>query len=507
MERSLARERPGLVVVLLGVWLVLVPLAWAAPAFSAPSGWDEGAAADPQARRRADAWAQAWSADVRSVMSTRADDGFAETLAILDVAAPMPAEALADLEAGRAWLEPRVTAALGATATLDPDGLELRPRPERGVAVLVARVRQDDRVARVAVAPLGVRHLAVVLMLPQAEEVLYAGVFDDAVEGLEGLQRPVAPLRRGLLRTVALLSWLLVGGLIAFEWTRRSLPDPGARVAGRQVAAALVATSALVLVLAGWLLGDATVELALAGSTPWSFALELVLGGVIMAVLVLVATELWERRVRPIASAPESGSFAASASGSRRDGSSRSIPVVQPRPAVTGDTHVGPPPAVTGDTHVGPPPAAPPPAVTGDTHVGPPPAITGNTKVGPAPQPGGNTGGGPPVREIISGDIEVQTQVRRAPAPDTVKTPAPAGDTVKTAAPSAPPLDADEDTNPRAVPGSHDGRASLADAVEPPRGAAQRRTTPPPPRVGPEPRPPAGEAPAPRKPKLEIDWS
>jgi len=435
VERSLARGRPAIVVVLLGVWLVLAPWAGAAPAFAPPSGWSEGGAANEQARRRADAWALAWNADVRQVMSTRADDGFAETLAILDVAAPIPAEVLTDLDAARTWLAPRVTAALGTSATLDPDGLELRPRPERGVAVLVAHVRQDDRLVRIAVAPHGVRHLAVVLMLPEAEAVLYAGVFDDAVDGLEGLQPPVTPLRRGLLRTVALLSWLLVGSGFAFAWTRRSLPDPGARVAGRQVAAALVATSALVLVLAGWFLGDAAVELALAGSAPWSFALELALGGVVMAVLVLVATELWERRVRPIASAPESGTFAVPSPGSRRAGSSMSVPIVPVRPAVTGDTHVGPPPAVTGNTQVGPAPTAPPPAITGDTHVGRPPAVTGNTKVGPAPQPVVIAGADPPVREIISGDIEVQTQVRRAPEPDTVKTAAPQPDTVKTAAP------------------------------------------------------------------------
>jgi hypothetical protein len=504
MERALARGRWAIVVALLGVWLVLAPWARAAPTFSPPSGWGEGAAADAQARLRADAWAKAWDAEVRRVMSTRADDGFAETLAILDVAAPIPAEALTDLEAGRTWLEPRVVAALGATATLDPDGLELRRRPEPGVAVLLARVRQDDRIVRIAVAPLGVRHLAVVLMLPQAEEVLYASVLDDTVDGLDGLQRPIAPLRRGLLRTVALLSWLLVGGVFAFEWTRRALPRPGARVAGRQVAAALVATSLLVLVLAGSFLGDAAVELALADSTPWAFALELSLGGVVMAALVVVATELWERRLRPIASAPESGTFAMTKTGPRRAVSSLSIPIApSARPAVTGDTHVGPPPAVTGNTHVGPPPA-----VTGNTKVGPPPAVTGDTHVGPAPRPVVTTDGGPPVREIISGDIEVQTQVRRIPEPDTVKTAAPLPDTVKTFAPSPPALDltADEDTNPRGVPGTHDGPAPLADPVDRPRGVPPR----PPPRAGLERRPAADDAqPArePSLPKLEIDWS
>lgn len=436
---SLLRERLAIVVVLIGLWLALAPGVHAAPAFDPPLGWDDGAAADERARRHAEAWAATWRADVRQVMSTRTADDFAETLAILDVAAPIPAEALTDLDAGRRWLEPRVTAALGSTATLDPASLELRPRAEPGVAVLVARVQQDGRIARIAVAPNGARHLAVVLLVPRAEEVLHARVLDDVVDGLEGLRRPIAPLRRGLVRTLALVAWLVVGGALAFAWTRRSLPRPGARVAGRQAAAMLLVASVVVLVVSGAWLGDAVVELALADSSPWGLSFEVASGGAIMAVLVLGGTELWERQLRPIASAPAAGSFARSSTAPHRTTASLGRPVPpSPRPAVTGDTHVGRPPAITGDTHVGPPPA-----ITGDTHVGPPPAVTGNTKVGPAPKPIPLEGyeAGPPVREIISGDIEVQTEVRRIPEPDTVKTAAPQPDTVKATPPSPPRLD------------------------------------------------------------------
>jgi hypothetical protein len=558
----LGSGRLPVVVMVLGLWLALAPRAHAAPGFSPPSGWADGAAADDEARRRADAWAQAWGADVRQVFSTRADDGFAETLAILDVAAPIPVEALADLDAGRTWLEPRVTEALGPTATLEPDGLELRARSEPGVAVLRGRVRLTDRIAHVAVAPTGARHLAVVLLLPEAEEVLYRSVFDDAVGGLSGLRRPVAPLRRGLLRAVALLSWLLVGSGLAVVWTRRSLPHPGVRVAGRQAAAALLVAAVLVLLLAGSLLGDSTVELALAGSTPWGFALELALGGLAMAVLVLAGTELWERRLEPVASAPESGTYARSSTAPHRTASSLPRPAAPAlRPVVTGDTHKGPPPAVTGDTHKGPPPAVtgdtqvgPPPAVTGDTQIGPPPAVTGHTRVGPAPRPV-SADGGPPVREVIAGDIEVQTQVRRIHEPDTVKTIPPR--------PPAVDPSADEDTNPRAVPSDgppsvagprdargsvpsvpaprdgrssvpsvpapRDGRSSVPSVPAPRDGRSSvpsvptprdgRSSVPPPrprtPRVGSpasvEPERPGADEPAPareaRLPKLEIDWS
>jgi hypothetical protein len=527
-ERPRACERLVILVALLGLWLALSSSIQAAPAFTPPPGWDDGAAADDQARRRADAWADAWGADLRRVMSTRSADDFAETLAVLDVASPIPAEALAGLEAGRTWLEPRVSAAFGATATLDPERLELRSRPQPGVAVLLARVRVGDRIARVAMAPHGARHLAVVLLVPEAEEVLHARAFDDVVAGLDGLAPPIAPFRLGLVRGAAWLAWLLVGGAFAFEWARRSLPLPGARVAGRQVAVALVLVALLVLVLAGSLLGDAAVELALAGSSPWGLALELGLGGAVAAGVVLGGTELWERRIGPVASAPQAGSFAISSPvPQRRAASPLSAPV--PGPVVTGDTHVGRAPAVTGDTHVGRPPAITgdtqvgrAPAITGDTQVGRAPAITGDTQVGRAPRITGDTkvgppprpisvedfDAGPPVREIISGDIESDTQVRRIPEPDTVKTVPPLRPAI-----AAVELAADEDTNPRAVPGQGEAPASLApppgftsDRVQPHR-ASQSDLFP---RADPERRPsaddkhPALDAPLP---KLEIDWS
>jgi hypothetical protein len=494
-----------MLVVLLGLWLVRPPSLLAAPAFAPPSGWDDGAAADARAQRRANGWAQAWGADVRQVMSTRSTDDFAETLAILDVSTPIPAEALTRLDAGRTWLEPRVSAALGATVTLDPEGLELRPRPQPGVAVLLGRARVGDGIARIAVAPNGARHVAVVLLVPEAEEVLHAHVFDDAVEGLDGLRPPVAPFRLDLARAAAGLAWLLVGGAFAFVWVRRALPMPGAGPAGRQVALVLGAVALLVLVLVGSFAGDVAVELALAGSSPWGLALELALGGAVVAIVALVVTALLDRRVRPVASAPQAGSFAVS----RR--STSELPVVGSpplRPAITGDTQVGRPPAITGDTQVGRPPA-----ITGDTQVGRAPAITGNTKVGPPPQPIplGDYEAGPPMREIISGDIEVNTQVRRAPQRDPVKTAAPAGPRL-----AAIDLVFDEDTNPRATAGADEEPASLADPHERPADApvdrrphraAQSDLFP---RVEPKPRPgaddhhPALDAP---RPEIEIDWS
>ncbi len=430
-------------------WVVLVTCfmvasVGGAASLSTPTGWVQGAAADDRAHRRADAWAAAWGADVRGVMSTRSADDFVETLAVLDVAGPLPAETLAEVTTGREWLSARASAALGAAATLEPDTAQLILQDEPGVAVLRAKFIVGEEVAWVAAAPTGARHLMVVLLVPSAEEVLHAGVFEDALDDLEGLRAPIAPFAHGSARTIAYVLWFVVGGAFAVLWTRRSLPMPGARAAGRQVAGILVGTALLVSLVAGLLLDGSAVELSLAGTSPWGLGLQLGLGGLVTAAVVLAGTDLWERRLRPVASAPGVGSFAVSGASTRRRGpDSAGVPLegstTNVVPAVTGDTHVGPPPAQTGNTQVGPAPAQ-----TGNTQVGPPPAKTGNTKVGPAPV-AHDMEEEPPVREVISGDFEVDSTL-----------------VARRLHPSSSP----EDALQRPRLGTVDGRASLLDPTE-----------------------------------------
>lgn len=301
---------------MLAVWLLAAAGSAEAAPISTPSGWVGGDAAQPEARDRAEAWALAWKGTVRDVKSTRNADDFAETLALLDLTGPMPPEAMVDADGARPWVEQRVAAALGASASLD--SVEVIPASAPGVSIVEARATVDGRVARLAFGPTGARHRAMVLMVPSAEEVLHTRAFDDAREALDDLRPPVLPFAHDLVRGLAMGLWLVGGVLLAVVWTRRSLPLPGARVAGRQVAGLLLGVAVLVMLVTGMGLADSAVELELSGTSPWTLAIELGLGGMAMAGLVALATELWARRLQPVASAPTDGSFSATGSTIRR---------------------------------------------------------------------------------------------------------------------------------------------------------------------------------------------
>ncbi|MEX1365852.1 MAG: hypothetical protein AB1Z98_22180 [Nannocystaceae bacterium] len=403
-------ERAALLVGLLWSWLSFAAVAGAAP-LTLPFGWSDGDGAAVQARERANAWANAWRGRVDQVMSTAADDDFVETLAMIESEVPLPEGVLDELPSARPWLAERLTMALGPGASLDPESVQLLERDADGVAVLRGRGRAGDTVVWVAVGPRGPRHVVVVMQVAAGEQVLYAAIFDAAIDELSGLRPPATPFPSGTVHVVAWLAWLALGLGGAITWIRRNLPRSGVRAASRQVAAVLGGAALLVLVAARLALGGSAVELSLVDSTPWVFALQLAMGGPVIALLVIAAAELIERQPTLVASAPPQGSFANS-------GSPRAVGHVPAQPvARASDPALDLAHAQTGDTQVGPAPTLPPvpPAVTGDTQVGRAPAVRGNTQVGPPPAAPHDDMSSPPVREVIAGAIEVDTQVGPRP--------------------------------------------------------------------------------------------
>lgn len=314
----------------LGVWLCFVSLAIAAARF-VPAGWVDGDAVAPAVQRDAEAWASAWEGQVQRVMSTETKDDLVETVVILDVPLPLPAEVTNDSVAAGQWLQARGRKAFGTSLSLPDTEVSLQSTEQPNLNIARGRATIDERLVLLAVAPKGARHVVVVMVLAASEEVLYGSIFDSTLESLEGLVPTIAPFPRTLWRTVGWVLWLVIGLAVTIEWTRRSLPLPGARLAGRQMAGFLFATSILVLVIVGSSVGGSAVELSLAGSSPWSFAAEVAAGGVVAAVLAVLITEVWARRLTPVASAPQQGSFAHVSAGTRPPESSAStLPVRNP---------------------------------------------------------------------------------------------------------------------------------------------------------------------------------
>ncbi|MCH9685092.1 MAG: hypothetical protein K0V04_26885, partial [Deltaproteobacteria bacterium] len=391
------RTRVGLAlfIAMVGLWLAPIGPVLAA-ALPVPAGWEQGPNAAPDARRRAEAWAAAWGGSVRHVITPSGRDDFAETLVVVDVSRPMPADAFGDPAVATAWLQRQAATALGATASVDETSVEQIPWTTPGVTVLVGRVIVESRAARIAFAPRGPSHVVVMLLVTASEEVLYADLFDETVDALEGLRPPVVAFSTGRWRGVAIVLWLLVAGIATVLWTRRNLPQPGARAAGRQVAAVLGIAALAVFVLVGLALDTASVELSLAGSSPWGMAAELGAVGLAAAGLAIVGTELWERRLQPIVSAPRAGSFASGGSPSPRRATAlrAAMPGEPPPPAVDpwqgatiGGLATSHPPPDSGGTAVGPAPTNVPVPLPSDVNTAPIPVPSHHDASGGTPRP------------------------------------------------------------------------------------------------------------------------
>lgn len=295
--------------VLLSIWIGVASTTLAASVV-VPSGWRQGDAVTAEARDRAERWARAWQGEVVALASTAADDSLSETLALIEVAAPLPAELLTDTEAATPWMLARMQEAFGGSATVPTESIELRHTAKRGVAIVVGRGNVEGQLGLVAFAPRGAHYLALVLWIDAEDEILYGTVFEDALGGLGDLQAPIAPFPVASTILVAWLLWLGLGLGLGGWWVHRGRATPGPRVAGRQAAVVIALVAVVLLTAVGMSLGNAQAELALADSTPWGLAMYTSVGGVAVTLVLLLVGEGLERSQRTVASAPTQGTFA-----------------------------------------------------------------------------------------------------------------------------------------------------------------------------------------------------
>lgn len=268
----------------------------------APSGWDEGSA---DAAARAEGWAEALGGTVDDVYSTRTEDDFSETLALLALPAAMSPGA--DLNPEQALED-----AVGALFESEPAS----PRLLEGTddAPIVTGVWTEDGIVyEVAVVSAGPSQGVVLLAVRESERSLYGRIFDEAVASIAGAAPPLSPFQIAPWRTGSLVTWgfvLVIGWLIIGNTAVR---QDGAAAVGRSVAVLCVLLAVIGGAVVYMALIDEAGPLRLAKLTRSRVALEVAAGGVMAALVAWFLGALRDGTVRRVESAPAGrGTFSGS---------------------------------------------------------------------------------------------------------------------------------------------------------------------------------------------------
>ncbi len=269
----------------------------------APPGWGDGS---PGAVTRAEDWADALGGTVQEVFSTRANDGFAETLALLSL--PIAMTPGAELNPERALEE--AVGSLFEDAPSSPRFLE----GTDGAPIVTGVWTEDGVVYQVAVVSAGSGQGVLFLAVRESEQSLYARIFDEAVESIVGAAPPLSPFELRPWRIGSVVGWLLV---LVVGWlviAKTSVADDGATAVGRSVAVLCI----LLAVVAGSVvymsLIDEVGPLRLADLTRSRVALEVTAAGTLAAMLAWFIGAVRDGTVRRVESAPAGrGTFSGSA--------------------------------------------------------------------------------------------------------------------------------------------------------------------------------------------------
>ncbi len=268
----------------------------------APLGWEDGSA---DAVARAEAWAEGLGGSVDDVYSTRAEDGFAETLALLSLPGAMSPGA--ELNPERALVE-----AVGSLFESEPisprflEGTEAAP-------IVTGSWTEDGIVYEVAVVSGGATQGAVFLAVRESERSLYAKVFDEAVESITGAAPPLSPFQIRPWRIGSLIGWTLVLLLGWIIIRNTAVREDGAGAVGRSVAVLCILLAVVAGSVAYMALIDEAGPLRLANLTRSRVAFEVAAGGTLAALIAWFLGALRDGTVRRVESAPTGrGTFSGS---------------------------------------------------------------------------------------------------------------------------------------------------------------------------------------------------
>ena len=239
------------------------------------------------------------------MFSTRADDDFAETLALLSLPVAMSPDA--ELDPERALSE-----AVGSLFESEPSSPRLLEGTE-GAPIVTGIWTEDGIVYQVAVVSAGPVQGAVFLAVRESERSLYAKVFDEAVESIVGAAPPLSPFRIRPWRTGSLIGWvlvLIVGWLVIGSTAVR---EDGAAAVGRSVAVLCILLAVVAGSVVYMTLIDEAGPLRLANLTRSRVAFEVAAGGSIAALVAWFLGALRDGTVRRVESAPTGrGTFSGS---------------------------------------------------------------------------------------------------------------------------------------------------------------------------------------------------
>lgn len=299
-------------------WLLFAVNAQAAVEIAGPpAGWDSGASND--ASYRADDWAKATGGRVTDLYSTRASDGFSETLAVLALSGAMRADA---------ELEPESTLeeAVGALFDSDPESVGVR-EADSGAPIITGVWDEADITYEVAVVSAGPNRAAIILAVRSAERSLYAQVFDDIVETVTGASAPVIPFDIGRWRGGMAIGWLVTLVLAWLLMAGTALGRDGAGTVGRSVAALAIFLAVVAAAVVYVYLANAEASLHLANMSRAQVAVEVAGAGILVALVAWFFGALRDSTVKRVASAPSGGTFSGNAA---RTLSGNLVPPVQP---------------------------------------------------------------------------------------------------------------------------------------------------------------------------------
>jgi hypothetical protein len=266
--------------------------------------WQEGGDAAPDARRRASRWSEVLGLRMVQVLSTAADDRFAETIAVFEHAEPIPADAFASPEQALASLDVLADGLVGSTP---PVASELRILAS-GERIVWAQWIVDDLAYELVLAPSGDSASLIVVAVLASQLGAERAELDRIYASLQGVTAPMPAFSLPVWRWGSLALWLVLAAALHLLMLAFVDRDRDHRQAAMRAVLILIPMIVVGTLVARALLIERELALIQADTSVIGLLMWIGLTGLcVVALMVLLAQRADPGVVR---SAPASGAFA-----------------------------------------------------------------------------------------------------------------------------------------------------------------------------------------------------